>query len=142
MSDSSESIPLTDAVGGLEELRAIVDDFYARVFEDPIIGFMFDEVDRGRIVDAQVEYLRAKVGEADVEYEGEPIRAAHRDLPITVGHFDRRHALLVETLEDWDVPEPARERWIEFDAALRDLVIETGEQAREEMLSDGGSEGE
>lgn len=145
-SDSNAGWNLAEEIGGEEELHRIVHDFYERLFDDMLIGFMFQGHDLDRLVDRQVEYLRARLGDGSIEYTGEPIRAAHESLPITVGHFDRRHELLRETLADWDVPDHVRERWVELDASLRDLVVRTGDEARERMLdgdqtqSDGETE--
>jgi hemoglobin len=127
---------LADAVGGLERLERIVTDFYERVFEDPIIGFFFDDSDLEHIVEMQVEYLRARLGTEDVEYTGESIRRAHDDLPILDGHFDRRHQILKDVLDEYEIPDEVHDAWIELDASLRDLVLRTGESARDEMLDD------
>jgi len=133
---TSPSWRLADELGGRERLEAIVRDFYERVFRDPIIGFMFEDVELDHIVAMQVEYLQARLGSGDVEYTGDSIRRAHESLPITIGHFDRRHRLLEETLADHEVPDHVREAWVEMEQSLRDLVLQTGEAAREEMLDE------
>lgn len=127
---------LADEVGGLDELHALVDDFYRRVFDDPLIGFLFASTDRETLVAHQVEWARAHLGAADVEYTGESIRSAHESLPITVGHFDRREEILRDVLVEHEVPDHVREAWLELDSDLRDFVVRTGEEAREEMLDD------
>lgn len=139
-SESDADWNLAEEVGGEEELHRIVREFYERLFADLLIGFMFQGHDLNRLVERQVEYLRARLGDGTVEYTGEPIRAAHESLPITVGHFDRRHEILRETLADWDVPDHVRERWVELDASLRDLVVRTGGEARERMLDGAPSQ--
>ncbi len=135
MADDSNHWRLPEQVGGEERLRALVSDFYRRLFDDPIIGFLFQDHDPERLVEMQIEYLRARLGDEEVDYTGEPIRHAHRDLPITVGHFDRRHEILRKVLDDWEVDGVAREAWLELDSALRDLVVRTGGEAREEYTS-------
>ena len=124
---------LVEEVGGEARLHEIVGDFYDRLFDDTLIGFLFQGHDKQRLIDRQVEYLRARLGSEDYEYTGEPIRSAHEDLPITVGHFDRRHTLLEEVLADWEMPDFVRDEWLELDAALRDLVVRTGAEARKEQ---------
>jgi hemoglobin len=125
---------LSEELGGQERLRAIVHDFYSQVFEDAMIGFFFVDNDLEHLVDMQVAYLRARLGNEEADYGGESIRAAHRDLPILPAHFDRRHELLVETLEDWDVPEHVYDAWVDLEQRLRDLVVRTGDQRRREIL--------
>lgn len=131
---SGDDWVLVEEVGGEERLRRIVDDFYGRVFEDAMIGFMFRGLDREQLVERQVEYARARLGAGDVEYTGTPIREAHASLPIRAGHFDRRHDLLRQVLEEYDVPEHVRETWLELEIRLRELVLQTGAEAREAML--------
>ncbi|MGM0558183.1 MAG: truncated hemoglobin [Myxococcota bacterium] len=140
MSEQDQDWRLSEEVGGEERLRALVYDFYERVFDDPIIGFFFAGSDIDDIVDAQVQYVRARLGSEDVEYTGKAIRKAHLDHPILTGHFDRRHQILRETLEAYDVPEHVRDAWLDLEQRLRDLVVRTGAQAREKMLGDTDSE--
>lgn len=134
--DEPHDWKLADEVGGVDELHDIVDEFYRRVFDDPLIGFLFASADRETLVEHQVEWIRAHLGAADVVYTGESIRSAHESLPITVGHFDRREEILRDVLMERDVPDHVREAWLELDADLRDFVVRTGEEAREEMLED------
>lgn len=137
MSDNDWS--LTEEIGGVERLREIVAEFYGRVFEDPIIGFFFDGHDKQRLIDKQVEYVRARLGSGEVDYTGKPIRGGHETLPIMVGHFDRRHQILLDVLDEYGVDGRARREWVELEQSLRDLVLRTGEQARDDIL-DGDSD--
>jgi len=143
MSASDDGAPeewlLADEVGGEEVLREIVADFYGRVFEDAMIGFLFTGLDREALIDRQVEWARANLGAGEVEYRGTPIREAHASLPIRPGHFDRRHDLLREVLEEYGVPEHVRDSWLELEQQLRELVVRTGEEARESILAGEGS---
>jgi hemoglobin len=123
---------LTKQLGGKDRLRDIIETFYDRVFDDPMIGFLFTGVDQQKLIDMQVSYIDANLG--DGEYEGTPIRKAHREHPILPGHFDRRHEILRETLEDFDVDEDIANRWLEFEQSLRPLIIQTGEQKRSDLL--------
>ena len=129
-----------EQIGGVERLHRIVEDFYGRVLEDPIIGFMFDEDDIERIIDRQVQYLRKHLGDGSATYDGESIRKAHSELPITSGHADRRHQLLRETLDDWEMPATSRKAWLQLDASLRDLVVRGGEKRRAELTGSSPSE--
>ena len=125
---------LSEEVGGLERLEEMMREFYRRVFDDMLIGFFFEGTDFDEIVAAQVEYVRARLGNEDVAYTGKPIRRAHQKHPILVGHFDRRHKLLQDVLREYEVPEHVFEAWVELEQSLRDLVIRTGGEARDEIL--------
>jgi hemoglobin len=129
---------LSEEVGGLERLEEMMRDFYERVFDDVMIGFFFVGTDLEQIAAAQVEYARARLGNEDIEYTGAPIRRAHLEHPILVGHFDRRHQLLKDVLRDYEVPEHVFSAWVDLEQKLRDLVIRTGGQARDEILGGEG----
>ena len=113
---SSDST-LFDRIGG-ERLRAVIEDFYDRVFADVMIGFMFAGKDRARLVDKEWE-LAARMLGADLRYSGRSMPEAHARVPITGGHFDRRTQILRETLAAHDVPEDVRDAWLGHVESLR-----------------------
>lgn len=106
---------------GPDKLRAVITDFYGRLFDDVMIGFLFIGKDRKRLIEKEIE-LTARFLGADVRYTGKPLRAAHARVPIMGGHFDRRRKILEETLADHDVDPEVRETWIRHTLALRDQV--------------------
>jgi hemoglobin len=106
---------------GADALREVIGDFYARVFADVMIGYLFIGKDRQRLIDKEFEFTANFLG-ADIRYTGKPMRAAHARTPIMGGHFDRRLQILKETLADHDVPAEVREAWIGHTLALRAQV--------------------
>lgn len=111
---------LIDAIGE-ERLRAVIEDFYDRIFADVMIGFMFAGKDRQRLVDKEWELVAALLG-ADVRYTGRPIRDAHARHPIMGGHFMRRRKILEETLAAHGVAAEVRAAWLAHTDALRAQV--------------------
>src|SRR5580693_3661046 len=99
-------------------LRAVIEDFYARVFGDVMIGFLFEGKDRARLVEREYEFTAQLLG-ADVKYTGRPMRTAHAQSPIFGGHFERRLQILRETLRDHGVAPEVAQAWIEHSQALR-----------------------
>jgi hemoglobin len=112
---------LYDQIGG-DKLRAVVEDFYERIFGDVMIGFLFFGKDRQRLIDKEWEFTASFLGAPGVTYTGRPIRAAHAASPILGGHFDRRLQILRDAMAAHDVPEPVRTAWIEHTLALRPQV--------------------
>ena len=106
---------------GEAKLRAVVTDFYGRVFPDVMIGFMFQGKDRARLIDKEYELAAALLG-ADVKYTGKPMRAAHAQTPIFGGHFERRLQLLRETLRDHGVDPEVQRAWIDHTLSLRSQI--------------------
>src|SRR6185436_9164047 len=95
---------------GETALRAVLTDFYRRVFDDVMIGFLFAGKDRARLIGG------------DVKYQGRPLREAHARVPILGGHFDRRLQLLKDALADAGVPAEVRDAIVEHSVALRAQV--------------------
>lgn len=112
---------LCERAGGEAGLRALLEDFYGRVFADTMIGFFFRDADRGRLVEKELELALRMLGSAR-PYTGRPIAAVHAPHRIFGGQFDRRLQILRETLADHDVPEEVRERWITESEEMRALV--------------------
>lgn len=113
-------MPVYDKIGP-DKLRAVITDFYARIFDDVMIGFLFIGKDRKRLIEKEIE-LSARFLGADVRYTGRPLREAHARVPIMGGHFDRRRQILEDTLAAHDVDPEVRETWIRHTLALREQV--------------------
>jgi hemoglobin len=110
-----------EQLGGEQKLRAIINTFIDRVFDDRMIGFFFRNADRQRIKALEYQLAAHFLG-AEVEYQGRPLDQAHAKHPIMGGHFARRRQILKETLELYHVPKPIREAWLAHTDALRPLI--------------------
>ena len=108
-------------IGG-DKLRAVITDFYARVFPDVMIGFMFAGKDKQRLIDKEWELAATFLGAPDVKYTGRPIRTAHANVAIFGGQFERRLQILRETMRDHAVDPDVQRVWIEHTQALRPQV--------------------
>lgn len=113
-----KSSELFDKIGG-DALRAVITDFYARIFGDMMIGFMFQGRDRAHLIEREWELVAALLGAPGVTYTGRPMRSAHAQHTIFGGHFERRLQILRETLADHAVDPAVREAWIDHTQALR-----------------------
>jgi truncated hemoglobin YjbI len=118
-------------------VRAALAVLYDRMFVDPIVGFLFEGKDKARIVEAQVALTCAFLG-GPQRYTGKPLPEAHASLPLLPGHFDRRHHLLGQVLQELGVPEEARAVWLQVDAGLRSSVLAAGEEARKRTMGSPG----
>jgi hemoglobin len=112
---------LFEQLGGEARLREIIDAFIDRVFADRMIGFFFRNADRKRIKEMEYQLTAEFLG-ADVHYRGRPLDQAHAKHPIMGGQFARRLQILKETLEDFHVPQPIRDAWMEHNESLRSLI--------------------
>jgi hemoglobin len=121
---------LYEAIGGEEKVRAILQSLYDKLFEDPIVGFLFEGKDKAHIVEQQLAFTCRFLG-GPQKYEGKPLPAAHAALPLLPGHFDRRHRLLEQTLDEQNVPLEVKRVWLTIDESLRPSVLAASESARE-----------
>ena len=119
---------LFEKLGGESRLRAIIDTFVDRVFEDRMIGFFFRNADRRRIKEFEYQHAANFLG-ADVEYRGRPLAKVHANHPIMGGHFARRRQILSETMDFYQVPPEIKTVILHHTDALRDQITpETGSE--------------
>ncbi|HEY3498748.1 MAG TPA: group 1 truncated hemoglobin [Polyangiaceae bacterium] len=111
------------ALGGEPALRAIIERFVDRIFDDTMIGYLFAAADRARIKQKEFEHAAEHLG-AGVTYTGRPLDAAHRPHRIRGGQFMRRIQILRETLDEFGVPAAVRERWLTHNLSLQSLVTD------------------
>ena len=106
---------------GRDRLRAVVDDFYRRIFDDVMIGFLFQGKDRARLAAREHEFTARLLGAA-LPYTGRSMPEAHARSPILGGHFERRLQILKDTLRDHAVDPEVQRVWIDHTLALRGQV--------------------
>jgi hemoglobin len=112
---------LFEKLGGESELRAIIDTFVDRIFDDRMIGFFFRNADRRRIKEFEYQHAANFLG-ADVEYRGRPLGKVHANHPIMGGHFARRRQILSETLDFYKVAPEIKNALLRHTDALRDQI--------------------
>lgn len=113
---------LFENIGGEPALKNILERFYAKMAQDVLIGFFFDDKDLDAIAAKQKEFLMRAWGVAPI-YSGRSPRDAHAHLaPILSGHFDRRLVVLAETLREFKVSEEDIEVWLSFESKFRQAV--------------------
>jgi hemoglobin len=110
-----------ERIGGEQGLRAIVDDFVDRVFDDVMIGFFFRNVERRRIKELEFQHAAEHLG-GPFRYRGRPLQEAHAAHRIMGGQFARRAELLRQTLSDHGVPEDIQSAWLAHTESLRALI--------------------
>lgn len=94
----------------LEDVKLLVNSFYARVREDDLLGPIFNE----KIGDHWPEHLEKlsrfwqTILLQEHTYYGSPF-APHANLPIDKNHFDRWLYLFFETVDENFVGEKAKE---------------------------------
>ena len=107
-----------ERVGGEQGLRAIIDDFVDRMFDDIMIGFFFRNVERRHLKELEFQHAAEHLGGA-IRYRGRPLEVAHGKHRILGGQFARRKELLRKTLVAHRVPEDIIDAWLAHTESLR-----------------------
>lgn len=95
----AETQSLYAKVGGQEAIEAVVDDFYERVFDDPLLAPYFEDIERDALFAHQVQFLSAVAG-GPVSYDGADMQQAHEGMGITDEAFGRVATYLEEALRE------------------------------------------
>jgi truncated hemoglobin YjbI len=119
---------LFERIGG-ETLRRVLEDFYDRVYDDPMIGYMFAASNKQRLIRKEWELVSRMLGSATTRYTGMPMPKAHARHRIMGGHFDRRQRLLEEVLEEHGVDPEVRAAWRRHNLAMRAQITADDEGA-------------
>ena len=120
---------LYDDVGGEAGLRRVLRVLYDRLFNDMMIGFFFAGRDKEKLIEHQLWFTARFLG-GPSRYEGRPLPEVHAPLPILPAHFDRRHEMLRQVLDELHVPEAVRDEWLRVDQSLKTAIVKSAEEAR------------
>lgn len=113
---------LVERAGGPAGVRRVLQRFYRKLADDPMVGFHFAGRDLDQIVDGQLGFLLKAFG-VEADFRGRHPSVAHRDLaPILRGQFDRRLVLLEETLREEGLSGDDREGWVGVERSMRSVV--------------------
>jgi truncated hemoglobin YjbI len=112
-----------ERIGGLERLKTLCRAFVDREVADPIIGFMFRNVNAELIAWHEFELAARQFGATDVPYTGGNLRTVHQKHKINRGHFRRRLAILRTVLTENGVPDDVIEVWLDHDRKFESAVV-------------------
>tara|TARA_Y100000589_G_scaffold48625_1_gene40622 strand:+ start:1390 stop:1779 length:390 start_codon:yes stop_codon:yes gene_type:complete len=114
--------PIT-RLGGFDQLKIILDEFYTRLLSDIWIGYIFKPFDRQKLINDQAEFVNRSLGGPKRNYKPRNLKQIHKPLKITGGHFDRRHQILKEVLCEFNVDKEIRELWLDLDLKFKAAII-------------------
>ncbi len=112
-----------ERLGGEPQVRRLVDAFLDLVFDDFVIGFLFEGRDLDRIRAHELEHAIRILG-GPMLYTGRPLPEVHRPLRINRGQFRRRLVLLRSTLRKHGVPDDIARRWVDAEARLEPAITD------------------
>ena len=123
--------PLYERLGGYDAVSAVVDDFAAKLFDDPIVGKRFfgmsdDSRERFRQMNKNL-VCNASGGPCKVI--SRTAKEAHGGLGITASEFDIVAGHLIGSLDKFNVPEKEHNELLAIIATLRPDIVEVEDQS-------------
>jgi len=100
---STPSPTLYEQLGGKDNIRALMDDFVARVKQDPRIGDQFANTNAFRLAALLTDQVCEATG-GPCRYTGLDMKAAHAGMTITKAHFNALVEVLVASMNAKGVP--------------------------------------
>lgn len=114
---------LYERLGGLDAIKAVVEDFVARCAADDRINQKFGRTDIPRLKKMLVDQVCEATG-GPCTYVGRDMKDTHRGLAVTAGEFDALVANLVATLNKFNVPQPEQEELLGALAPMKPDIVE------------------
>ncbi len=124
--ESGEEKSLYERLGGYDAISAVVDDFAAKLFEDPRIAQFF----RGMGDDTRQQFrqknknLVCNVTGGPCKIISRPAKVIHGGLGITEKEFNIVVQHLVDTLDKFKVPAAEKSELLEIIGSLKPDIVE------------------
>lgn len=128
--DSTMEKSLYDRLGGYEAVSAVVDDFAAKLFDDPVVGARFfgmSDDSRAGFRQKNKNLVCAATG-GPCKIISRPAATTHGGLGIKASEFNIVAQHLVDTLNKFNVPEREHNELMAIIGGLRPDIVEVEDQ--------------
>lgn len=112
---------LYDQIGHAFIAKAVA-EFYQRAFADVMIGHFFFHSDIDHITEQQIAFVTAMLG-GPSNYQGKPLKPAHKPFQIRLVHFKRRQVLMREVLSDLHLDPHLRDAWLAAEEQFLPIIV-------------------
>ena len=119
---------LYERLGGIEAIKAVVNDFAGRVLADTRVNKKFAKSDAPRLVLHLVEQICAVTG-GPCQYTGRDMKVTHKKMKVTAGEFDALVEDLVATLDKFAVPAKEKNDLLGILGPLKSQIVEVKSDA-------------
>jgi hemoglobin len=114
---------LYERLGGLDAIKAVVDDFRDRVAADDRINLKFARSDLNRLTKMLVDQVCEATG-GPCEYSGRGMKQAHAGMKVTNGEFSALVEDLVATFKQFKVPRGEQDEPLAILGPLKSEIVE------------------
>ena len=105
-------------------VRRVLEDFYERVYADPLLSPFFGRVTKDRVTDKQYSFMKQCVTGEKV-YFGDRPRNAHHWMIISEALFEHRQALMLQALHAQNLSPGQISRWVRIEEHFRPDMVKT-----------------
>ena len=112
-------------------VRAVLQDFYTRVYADPVLAPFFRNVTQERVVGKQYAFLHDEMIGQRADYFGDSMKNVHHWMVITDAVFDHRQRLMETVLREHQLSESQIARWMHFEERHRGDIVKDAPWQRE-----------
>ncbi|WP_235840026.1 2Fe-2S iron-sulfur cluster-binding protein [Derxia lacustris] len=110
------------ALDGGRVVRAVLEDFYDRVYADALLAPFFHKFTRQRLVEKQYSFLHELITGERVYFGNRP-RNSHHWMVISDELFDHREALMLAVLREHGLSEALVQRWHAIENHYRGEIV-------------------
>src|SRR2546428_3182400 len=114
---------LYERLGGIDAIKAVVNEFAGRVLADARLNKKFAKTDAPRLTLHLVEQICAATG-GPCEYTGKDMKSTHKNMKVTDGEFKALVEDLVGALDKFNVPEKEKGDLLTILGSLHDQIVE------------------
>jgi hemoglobin len=124
---SAQDQSLYTRLGGKDAIKAVVDEFVARVAADNRINKKFARTNIDRLKFELVEQICAATG-GPCKYTGLDMKTAHKNMGVTDGEFNALVEDLVGALDKFNVQEKEKKELLGILAPMKSQIVEVNSQ--------------
>lgn len=107
-----------------QTVRRVLEDFYDRVYADPLLSPFFERVTRDRVTDKQYSFMKQCLTGEKV-YFGDRPRNAHHWMIISEALFEHRQSLMLQALRAQHLTAEQIRRWVGVEEHFRPEMVKT-----------------
>ena len=111
-----------EQMGGREMLKKVSKAFYDLVYDEPWIKEFFKDIDQDKIEAQQVDFMTSALGGGNVYFGRLPV-PAHKHMFITEELFELRQKLLIKAMDEVQISDELREKWLKIDDAFKSKLV-------------------
>ena len=121
---SAQEKSLCERLGGMSAVSAVVDSVIQKLSKDNRVNKKLVKSDTNRLVTNFKAYVGAATHCPGVKYTGRSMKKTHKNMAVTEGEFNAAVEDLVQTLDEFKVPEKEKNELLALLAPLKKDIVE------------------